>query len=98
MDGVQYRDCVQYMGVTESAKRNNKMKCKKIMTKESRLPVMWAIDYRDMNSAIHGLYYAKDRKLVEEFYEALKSVLDKRNPEYADDPELREIDYQTIWD
>lgn len=208
VDGVQYRDCVQYMGMTESAKRNNKMKCKECGTmkkineeidigwdlaarrdsdiqhsrardeqekweksteitlngrktsvsnakrrvknlmgwldgddpamdigadllrklknaspgdsfeyyefekhcrdrenayyhkvvKESSKPPMWAIDYRDMNSAIHGLYYAKDRKLVEEFYEALKFVLDKRNPEYADDPELREMDYQNLWD
>lgn len=68
------------------------------MVNEARKQVMWAIDFRDMHTAIHGLYYAKDRKLVEEFYEALKSVFDDGNPEYADDPELREIDYQTILD
>ena len=89
----------QYVnGVEANVSEGNKMKFKKIMTKEARLPVMWAIDFRDMHSGIHGLYYAKDRKLVEEFYEALKSVLDEKNPEYADDPDLREMDYQTIWD
>lgn len=89
----------QYVnGVEANVSEDNKMKFKKIMTKEAKLPVMWAIDFRDMHSGIHGLYYAKDRKLVEEFYEALKSVLDERNPEYADDPDLREMDYQTIWD
>lgn len=69
----------QYVnGVEANVSEGNKMKFKKIMTKEARLPVMWAIDFRDMHSGIHGLYYAKDRKVVEEFYDGLSSI-------YSDD-------------
>ena len=50
-----------------------KMKFKKIV-KEARLPVMWAIDYRNMHTGIHGLYYGKDRKRVEEFANEIEYI------------------------
>lgn len=28
---------------------------------------MWAVNFRNMHTGIHGLYYGKDRKRVEEF-------------------------------
>lgn len=64
-------------GVEANVSEDNKMKFKKIV-KEAKLPVMWAIDYRDMHSGIHGLYYGKDRRDVEEFYNRLDSI-------YSDD-------------
>ena len=69
------------------------MKFKKIV-KEARLPVMWAIDFRDMHSAIHGLIYGKNRRDVEEFYDRLKGI-------YSDEdmsPEEQEMLYQDLWD
>ena len=64
-------------GVEANVSEDNKMKFKKIV-KEAKLPVMWAIDFRDMHSGIHGLYYGKDRRDVEEFYNRLDSI-------YSDD-------------
>ena len=69
------------------------MKFKKIV-KEARLPVMWAIDFRDMHSAIHGLIYGKNRRDVEEFYDRLNEI-------YSDEdmsPEEQEMLYQDLWD
>ena len=69
------------------------MKFKKIV-KEARLPVMWAIDFRDMHSAIHGLIFGKNRRDVEEFYDRLKGI-------YSDEdmsPEEQEMLYQDLWD
>ena len=69
------------------------MKFKKIV-KEARLPVMWAIDFRDMHTAIHGLIYGKNRRDVEQFYDRLKVI-------YADDdisPDEQEMCYQDLWD
>ena len=31
---------------------------------ESRKQIMWAINFRNMSTAIHGMYYGKDRKRV----------------------------------
>lgn len=68
----------QYVnGVEANVSEGKNMKFKKIV-KEAKLPVMWAIDYRDMHSGIHGLYYGKDRRDVEEFYNRLDSI-------YSDD-------------
>ena len=68
----------QYVnGVEANVSEDNKMKFKKIV-KEAKLPVMWAIDFRDMHSGIHGLYYGKDWRDVEEFYNRLDSI-------YSDD-------------
>ena len=56
--------------------------------------VMWAIDYRDFHTAIHGLIYGKNRRDVEKFYDRLKVI-------YADDdisPEEQEMYYQDLWD
>ena len=64
------------------------------VVKEAQLPVMWAIDYRDFRTAIHGLYYGKNRRDVEKFYDRLKVI-------YADDdisPEEQEMCYQDLWD
>ena len=69
------------------------MKFKKIV-KEARLPVMWAIDFRDMHSAIHGLIFGKNRRDVEEFYDRLNEI-------YSDEdmsPEEQEMLYQDLWD
>ena len=35
---------------------------------------MWAIDYRDFHSAIHGGIYGRDRRGVEEFYKRLDAI------------------------
>ena len=68
----------QYVnGVEANVSEGKNMKFKKIV-KEAKLPLMWAIDYRDMHSGIHGLYYGKDRRDVEEFYNRLDSI-------YSDD-------------
>ena len=37
------------------------------MVNEARKQIMWAINFRNMRTAIHGMYYGKDRKRVEEF-------------------------------
>ena len=41
------------------------------VVKESRLPHKWAIDFRNMHTAIHGLFYGDSRKEVESFYNNL---------------------------
>ena len=67
---------------------------KEDVVNESRMPVMWAIDYRDMHTAIHGLIYGKNRRDVEQFYDRLKVI-------YADDdisPDEQEMCYQDLWD
>ena len=67
---------------------------KKIIANEARKQIMWAIDFRDMHSGIHGLYYGKNRRDVEKFYDRLKVI-------YADDdisPEEQEMCYQDLWD
>ena len=69
------------------------MKFKKIV-KEARLPVMWAIDYRDFHTAIHGLIYGKSRRDVEEFYDRLKAIYDDK--EISSD--YQEMYYQDLWD
>lgn len=86
----------QYVNGVEanvSESEGSKMKFKKIV-KEARLPVMWAIDYRDFHTAIHGLIYGKNRRDVEKFYDRLKVI-------YADrdiSPEEQEMCYQDLWD
>lgn len=42
--------------------------------KESRLPHKWAIDFRNMNTAVHGLFYGADRKEVKAFYNNLTDL------------------------
>ena len=44
------------------------------IVKESRKPHMWAVDFRNMNTAIHGLFYGADRKEVQSFYNNLKDL------------------------
>ena len=64
------------------------------MIDESRKQIMWAIDYRDFHTAIHGLIYGKNRRDVEKFYDRLKVI-------YADDdisPDEQEMFYQDLWD
>lgn len=91
MDARKFVDVTEYDDEAfESTKRRHTMK--KTMAKEARLPVMWAIDFRDYHTAIHGLIYAKDRKVVEQFYERLSAIFDE------EDPDLQEMDYQQLWD
>lgn len=40
----------------------------------SRMPHMWAIDFRNMNTAMHGLFYGKDFRTVNQFYKELQSL------------------------
>lgn len=50
---------------------------------ESKLPHKWAINFRNMNTAIHGLFYGDDRKVVNQFYKELKSLdIDDENYEW----------------
>ena len=65
------------------------MKFKKIV-KEARLPVMWAIDYRDFHTAIHGLFYGKDRRQVEKFAKRLEAI--------SNDTETSPEEMQFVWD
>ena len=37
------------------------------MVNEARKQIMWAVNFRSMHTAVHGLYYGKDRKRVQEF-------------------------------
>ena len=84
----------QYVnGVEANVSEGNKMKFKKIV-KEAKLPVMWAIDYRDFHTAIHGLIYGKNRRDVEEFYDRLKAIYSDRDIS----PEEQEMLYQDLWD
>ena len=62
-------------------KRNEKI------VKESRKPHMWAVDFRNMNTAIHGLFYGADRKEVQSFYNNLKDL----NSEEMDGYELEDL-------
>ena len=66
----------------------------KKIVKEARLPVMWAIDYRDFRTAIHGLYYGKNRRDVEKFYDRIKVIYDDKDMS----PEEQEMLYQELWD
>lgn len=78
--------------VSESGK-SKRPRFKKIV-KEAKLPVMWAIDYRDFHTAIHGLIYGKNRRDVEKFYDRLKAIYDDKEIS----PEYQEIYYQDLWD
>ena len=93
MDDSKHGQYVNGVEANVSESGGNKMKFKKIV-KEARLPVMWAIDFRDMHSAIHGLIYGKNRRDVEEFYDRLNEI-------YSDEdmsPEEQEMLYQDLWD
>ena len=41
---------------------------------ESRKKIMWAINFRNMHTAVHGLFYGKDRKRVEKFADRLEVI------------------------
>ena len=47
---------------------------KKIIAKEARKQIMYAVDFRDMHTGIHGLYYGKDKKRVEEFAKEIEYI------------------------
>ena len=83
------------------------------MFSEARKQIMWAINFRNMRTAVHGMYYGKDRKRVEEFAKELeyiqKDCLDVPSDEYpfmfddlfADYPDIKceeEIDWHDIVD
>ena len=57
------------------------------IVKESRKPHMWAVDFRNMNTAVHGLFYGADRKEVQLFYNNLKDL----NSEEMDGYELEDL-------
>ena len=80
----------QYVnGVEENVSESGiskRVKFKKIV-KESRKPHMWAVDFRNMNTAVHGLFYGADRKEVQSFYNNLKDL----NSEEMDGYELEDL-------
>lgn len=47
---------------------------KEHMVSESKKKIMWAINFRNMSTAIHGLYYGKDRKRVEAFADEIEYI------------------------
>ena len=47
---------------------------KKMIAKEARKQIMYAVDFRSMHTAIHGLYYGKNRRDVEQFAKALEAI------------------------
>ena len=44
------------------------------MVNEAKKQIMWAINFRNMSTAIHGLYYGKDRKRVEAFADEIEYI------------------------
>lgn len=63
---------------------------KKMIVKEARKRIMYAVDYRNMNTAIHGLFYGKDRRMVEMFAKRLEAI--------EDDTETSPEEMQFVWD
>lgn len=61
------------------------------MVNEARKQIMWAVNFRNMRTAIHGLYYGKDKRRVQEFARRMSEL---NETEYEYDPE--EIDH--VWD
>lgn len=82
--GVDYKKFkvnVNHLNDKHNEKHNEKI------VKESRKPHMWAIDFRNMNTAVHGLFYGADRKEVQSFYNNLKDL----NSEEMDGYELEDL-------
>jgi antirestriction protein len=44
------------------------------MVSEARKQIMWAINFRNMHTAVHGLFYGKDKKRVEEFAKEIEYI------------------------
>ena len=42
--------------------------------KESRKQILWAVDVRNMNTAIHGLFYGPDKRQAQKFAKALTAI------------------------
>lgn len=58
---------------------------------ESRKQIMWAVNFRNMRTAVHGMYYGKDKRRVQKFAREMDRLTEIEG-EY--DPE--EIDH--VWD
>ena len=76
---------------------------KKIIAKEARKQIVYAIDFRDMHTGIHGLYYGRNRKDVEKFADRLEVINcdDEITPDekyfamedlYSEFPDIKTID------
>ena len=80
---------------------------------ESRKQTMWAVDVRNMHTAIHGLYYGKDKRRVQKFAremgrlteiegeydpEEIDNVWDDFFAEYPDIQTIEEFNYRDIVD
>ena len=79
---------------------------------EARKQIMWAIDYRNMHTAIHGLFYGKDKKRVKAFEKELEylhtatdldeyEMYDAWESLYGDYPDignLEEVDFREFVD
>ncbi len=46
------------------------------MVNESRKQIMWAVNFRNMHTAIHGLYYGQDKRKVQKFAQELEDIND----------------------
>ncbi len=44
------------------------------MVNEAKKQIMWAINFRNMHTAVHGLFYGKDRRRVEEFARGIEDI------------------------
>ena len=69
------------------------------MVNEARKQIMWAIDYRNMHTAMHGLFYGKDKKRVREFekeLEYINTATDMTDEEIYDAWESLYRDYPVI--
>lgn len=44
------------------------------MVSEGKKKIMWAINFRNMHTAVHGLFYGKDKKRVEEFANEIEYI------------------------
>ena len=44
------------------------------MVNEARKQILWAVDVRNMNTALHGLFYGPDKRQVQKFAKALDAI------------------------
>ena len=80
---------------------------------EARKQIMWAVNVRNMHTAIHGLYYGKDKRRVQKFAremgrlteiegeydpEEIDNVWDDFFAEYPDIQTIEEFNYRDIVD
>ena len=71
-DGLNIGQCrtmIEAEVIADEAEERTKMK---LGLESTGKQIMWAIDYRNMYTAIHGLFYGKDKKRVKAFEKELE--------------------------